>query len=109
MTVLITGDVNIHVCCPEKPLVKIFLDFLASFELIQSVNGPTQKCGHTLDLVLTYGLSVLNLEISNAVFLDHMPILFYLAPPGQSAKRCVPVRRSCSFKPSTAVRFLIYL
>lgn len=84
--VLIVGDFNIHVCCSEKPLVKDFLDVLDSFNLSQSVRGPTQERGHTLDLVLSYGLSIFNLEICDAVFSDHMPVLFNFVPPGLIGK-----------------------
>lgn len=51
--------------CPEKSQVKGSL--IITFDL----NGPTQKCQHTLDLVLSYSLSVLNLEIVDVSFSDH--------------------------------------
>lgn len=60
-SVLIIGDFNMHVCCPDKPLVKDFLSLIDSFSLVQSVPGPTHEHGHTLDLVLSYGLPVTNL------------------------------------------------
>ena len=56
--VLFLGDFNIHVCCPDKPLVKDFLSLIDSFNLVQCVSGPTHEHGHTLDLVLSHGLSV---------------------------------------------------
>ncbi|KAL6464601.1 hypothetical protein MHYP_G00269180 [Metynnis hypsauchen] len=56
--VLIVGDFNIHVCCPEKPLVKDFLNIIDSFNFVQCVFGPTHEHGHTLDLVLSHGLPV---------------------------------------------------
>lgn len=56
--ILLLGDFNIHVCCPGK-LLWIFLDLVNCFNFAQSVNGATQKCGHTLDLVLSYGLLVM--------------------------------------------------
>jgi len=74
--VLIVGDFNIHVCCPDNPMAKDFLNLVDSFNLVQSVSGPTQERGHTLELVLSYGLPVLNLEICDAFFSDHMPVLF---------------------------------
>lgn len=48
--VLILGDMNIHVCCPSKPLASEFLSLIGSFDLVQFVTGPTQEHGHTLDL-----------------------------------------------------------
>lgn len=59
--VLILGDFNIHVCCPDKPLVKDFLNIIDSFNFAQRTVGPTHEHGHTLDLVLTHGISVANL------------------------------------------------
>lgn len=53
---LIIGDFNIHVCCESKPLVNDCLSLIDSFNLTQSVTGPTHEKGHTLDLVLSYGL-----------------------------------------------------
>ncbi len=61
--VLIVGDFTVHVCCPENPMAKEFLYLIDSFNLVQSVSGPTQECGHTLDIVLSFGLPVCNLEI----------------------------------------------
>ncbi len=78
-SVLIVGDFNVHVCCPDKPMAKGFLNLIDSFNLVQSVSGPTQERGHTLVLVLSYGLSVFNLEICDAAFSDHMPVLFEVA------------------------------
>lgn len=37
--VFIVGDFNIHVCCPENPLTKDFLNIIDSFSLVQSVSG----------------------------------------------------------------------
>lgn len=59
---LIIGDFNIHVLCDfnihceSKPLVKDCLSLIDSFNLTQSVTGPTHEKGHTLDLVMSYGL-----------------------------------------------------
>ena len=55
---LISGDFNIHVCCESRPLVKDYFNLLSSINLVQSVRGLTHEKGHTLDLVLSYGLSV---------------------------------------------------
>ncbi len=38
--VLIVGDFNICVCCPDKPLVKDFLSLIDSFNLVQWVPAP---------------------------------------------------------------------
>lgn len=87
---LIIRDFNIHVCCREKPQVMDFLDLVDSVNLIKSVNSPTQECGNTLGLVLSYCLSVLNSEIGDALFSDHMTVLFNFVLLSQSAKPCTP-------------------
>lgn len=40
---LIVGDFNIHVCCESRPLVNEFLNLADSFNLTQSVAGPTRS------------------------------------------------------------------
>lgn len=105
--VLIVGHFNIHVCCLDKPMAKGFLNHIDSFNLVQSVSGPTQEHGHTLDLVLSYGLPVLNLEICDAVFSDHMPVLFETVLACHTVKPRAPSRRCRMINPSTAVQFSV--
>lgn len=38
--------------------------------------GPAHACGHTVNLVSSYSLLVLNLMILDAVFSDHKSVLF---------------------------------
>lgn len=104
--VLIVGDLNIHVCCPNKLLARDFLNLIDAFNLVQSVSAPTHEHGHTLDLVLSYGLPVCNVEIFDAVFSDHIPILFEFSLPCNIVKQCAPDRIHCMLKPSTATQFL---
>lgn len=66
--VLIVGNCNIHVCCPE---------IIDSFDRVQCALGPTHERGHTLDLVLSCGLPVFNSEVWEAFFSDHMPVFWY--------------------------------
>ncbi len=66
---LIVGDFNIHICCPSKHLVSDLLCLVDSFNLIQSVLGPTHQRGHTLDLVLSSGFSV-----SYEIFREHLKL-----------------------------------
>ncbi|KAJ0033693.1 hypothetical protein NQD34_000800 [Periophthalmus magnuspinnatus] len=91
--ILVCGDFNIHVCCPSDQFANDFRRLLTSFDLIQSVDGPTHNAGHTLDLILSHGLSVSLVEISETVLSDHLPIIFnFLAPPPLSKP---PVPASC--------------
>ncbi len=59
---LILGDFNVHVCCAADCLAKEFINLLNAFDLTLQVNVPTHQQGHTLDLVLTYGFSLCDLE-----------------------------------------------
>lgn len=86
--VLIIGDFNIHICCPDEPISRNFLNVIDSFNFVQSVSGPTHELGHTLDLVLSHGLCVSNMDICDAAFSDHMPILFDI--PSQCPVRLRP-------------------
>lgn len=102
---LIVGDFNIHVCCPEKQMARAFLNVIECFNLVQCVSGPTQERGHTLDLVLTHGLTVSNLEVCEAFFSDHMPVVFEISLSCVVVKPCAPVRRGRIVNPSTAAQF----
>jgi len=102
--VLIVGDFNIHLCCPEKPLVKAFLNLVESFNLTQSVVCPTHICGHTLDLVLTYGLPISNINVCDATFSDHLPVLFEICT-SCDYKETAPKRLRRIIKPTTSHLF----
>lgn len=69
--ILILVDFNIHDCCAANALAKDFLNLISSLNFVQWVNGPTHSLGHTLDLILTYGLSVSDVVTSDTkYFLD---------------------------------------
>jgi len=51
--IVITGDFNIHVDKENNSHTRKLNDLLSSFDLVQSVTGPTHLAGHTLDLVIT--------------------------------------------------------
>ncbi len=82
--ILILGDFNIHVCCDSKPLSKDFLRLLDSFDFVQWVSGPTHAQEHTLDLILSRGVSVLDIKIEDAGISDHLPILFSVSLDGNT-------------------------
>ena len=104
--VLITGDLNVHVCCESKPLAKDFLNLIDSFNLTQSITSPTHKLGHILDLVLSHGFSVNITDICvPPCSSDHFPILFTTTFPCLSHNPCNPVRLKRSINPSTAPQF----
>ncbi len=62
------GDINIYLGCESKPLAKDFLSLTNSFNLTQSVSGPTHEKGHTLDLVLSYGFCITISELCDMYF-----------------------------------------
>ncbi len=77
-------------CCPADPLVKDFLNLIDSLNLEQSVNVPTHEYGHTLDLVLSYGISLGYVNVYDATFSDHNPVIFGVSLPCQSVRSCPP-------------------
>ncbi len=44
--------------------------------LEQHVNVPTHQLGHILDLVLTYGFTLYDLEVFDNGFSDHKSVMF---------------------------------
>lgn len=75
-SLVILGDFNIHICCPDRPLIQDFVTVLDSFNLTQSVVGSTHLQGHTLDLVLSWGVPVFEPIIENIGLSDHYIIYF---------------------------------
>lgn len=103
--ILILGDFNIHVCCPSKPMVNDFLNLINSFNFEQLATGPTHELGHTLDLVLSTGITVNLCKIYDATFSDHMPVTFQVIIPDLVVNTTAPDRRTRFITPSTAEQF----
>ena len=55
--IIITGDFNLHIDNRSDPVSKDFLNLLNCLDFKQHVTQPTHNRGHTLDLVITHGLS----------------------------------------------------
>lgn len=66
---------------------------------------PHRSVDTHLILVLTYVFTVFNLVVCEALFSDHMPVLFDLPLACQMEKPCVPERRCRVFKSCTAAQF----
>ena len=81
--ITLLGDFNVHVCCPKNPLAKEFRDIIESFDFVLHPSGPTHNKGHTLDLVLTTGLKISQLETIDFYLSDHKSLVFSIitAPP----------------------------
>jgi len=99
------GDFNIHVCCLENPLAKEFLSLIDSFDLVQFVNTPTHIQGHTLDLVLSHGLTVSDLVIEDHVFSDHKPIVFRVPTAFHITRPTKAIRWSRKITSTTSSEF----
>ncbi len=76
--VLIFSDFNIHVCCSSSSFTSDFIKLLDSFDLTQYVKQPTHDKGHTLDLVLSYGLCVEDVKLIDFAISDHNAVLFQI-------------------------------
>ena len=48
----LVGDMNIHFDKPLQSLTKQTLTTLSLYNLVQVINGPTQRCGHIIDWVI---------------------------------------------------------
>ena len=56
----IFGDFNIHMEKSTNPLQKAIIDFVG---FVQHVSGPTHCHSHTLGLVLSHGINVVDLNV----------------------------------------------
>jgi len=88
---LLVGDFNIHVCCQSNSLSQEFCDLIDAFNLLQWVKNSTHIQGHTLDLVLSHGIDVTDIILSDFLLSDHKPILFSLSLPELSQPTVAPV------------------
>ena len=77
--VLILGNFTIHVCCPS--FTTDWIHLFESLNLVQSVNGPSHTKGHTLDLVLSHGLSLNKLHMLDIPVSDHKAVIFQTQLP----------------------------
>jgi hypothetical protein len=71
--ILIFGDFNIHMEKSTDPLQKAFRAIIDSVGFVQHVFGPTHWHSHTLDLFLSCGINIVDLNVfpHNPGLLDH--------------------------------------
>lgn len=55
---------------------KDFLNLIEVYDYDQWVNEPTHVHGHILDLVLSYGFPITDVQIGDVSFSDHRPVVF---------------------------------
>ncbi len=60
---LIVGDFNIHVDNTNDALGLAFTDLINSFCVKQNVTGPTNRFNHTLDLIISHGIELTDIDI----------------------------------------------
>uniref|UniRef100_A0A8C1X7T0 Reverse transcriptase domain-containing protein n=1 Tax=Cyprinus carpio TaxID=7962 RepID=A0A8C1X7T0_CYPCA len=60
---LIFGDFNIHVDNTNDALGLAFTDLLICFGVKQNVTGPTHRFNHTLDLIISHGIDLTDIDI----------------------------------------------
>ncbi len=60
---LIVGDFNIHVDNPNDALGLAFTDLINSLGVKQNVTGPTHRFNHTLDLIISHGIDLSDIDI----------------------------------------------
>ncbi len=60
---LIFGDFNIHVDNTDDALGLAFTDLINSFGVKQNVTGPTHRFNHTLDLIISHGIDLTDIDI----------------------------------------------
>lgn len=77
--IVITGDLNIHVdnVC-DKNAIELSA-ILETFSLTQHVTGPTHIRGHTLDLIITKGVNLSNVNVADVAMSDHFCVFFDLS------------------------------
>ncbi len=49
-----------------------------SFNFMQFISNPTHEQGHILDLVLSLGLPICNVDVLDYGLSDHMPVILML-------------------------------
>ena len=93
-SLIIIGDLNIHLDIASDSATIKFLDVLDQHSLVQHVTGATHRAGHCLDVLITNReLSVRSVEISPPMLSDHSCIVGRLNLLGQQDH--TSVRRQC--------------
>src|SRR4029434_6478465 len=90
----ITGDFNIHVNNGNDSEARDFMNLLNSMDFTQHITEPTHNRGHTLDLVITKGLTTVISSICDLALSDHFCIFFTaLVPKVKNSAECFIKKR----------------
>ncbi len=97
---LIVGDFNIHVDNTNDALGLAFTDLIKSFGGKQNVTGPTHHFNHTLDLIISHGIDLTDIDIvpQSDDVTDHFHVscmlhitdINYMAPRYHPGRTIVP-------------------
>ena len=72
---------------------------------LQHINQSTHVLVHTLDLILSHGLSIDNVNVEDAYLSDHKPIVFNVNISDPQCKAKSPGRYSLYIDPFTAEQY----
>ena len=109
--VIVVGDFNIHVDKKNDSLSAAFSSIIDSTGYSQAITVPTHVHGHTLDLILTYGIDAEAIVVSlpNPLMSDHSLITFDIVLPNQDKpvntrfSRCLSEPAVARFKEECAM------
>ncbi len=101
---LIVGDFNIHVDNTNDALGLAFTDLINSFGVKQNVTGPTHRFNHTIDLIISHGIYLTDIDIvpQSDDVIDHFLVscmlhindFHYMAPRYHPGRTIVPVTKN---------------
>ena len=74
--VIISGDFNVHMDNKSDTFTMEFLNLLNFINFTQHVTQPTHNRGHTLNLLITHGLSVNISSVIHVGLSDHFCVFF---------------------------------
>ncbi len=60
---LIVGDLNIYIDNTNDALGLAFTDLINLFGVKQNITGPTRRFNHTLDLIISHGIDLTDIDI----------------------------------------------
>uniref|UniRef100_A0A3Q2P679 Reverse transcriptase domain-containing protein n=1 Tax=Fundulus heteroclitus TaxID=8078 RepID=A0A3Q2P679_FUNHE len=99
------GDFNFHVDNPEDRSAKELCDTLRNFNLTQNVKQPTHKQGHILDLIITKGLNISQVNVTDVALSDHFSVTFECIITSDSFSQRDIVRKR-TFKDNATENFI---
>ncbi len=110
---LIVGDFNIHVDNTNDALGLAFTDLIHSFGVKQNVIGPTHHFNHTLDLIISHGIDLTDIDIVPQIddVTDHflVPCMLHITDINYMAPRYHPGRTIVPATKDRCITYLIYL